>query len=134
MWIVMGAVWLPTGLVSLTIWALLVAVAVWIGSLVHAGIRHQQITRARDAAAPRVAPPSASPMQQRLRGTPAPPPHYDWLHPLLAFVGSLVIAIVVRMFVVEAFKMPSSSMYPGLQIGDHLFIEKLWRSYERGEI
>ena len=126
MWIVMAAVWLPVALISVTIWALVLALAAWIGSLVHAGIRHRQIARAMDAAdAIRVAPRSASHLQRQLRGDPPPPPRYDWLHPLLSFVGSIVIAIVVRMFVVEAFKMPSSSMYPTLQIGDHLFVNKL---------
>jgi signal peptidase I len=38
---------------------------------------------------------------------------------------------------VEGFKIPSSSMYPALIIGDHIFVDKLsprWRPIERGEI
>jgi signal peptidase I len=37
----------------------------------------------------------------------------------------------------EAFKIPSSSMYPTLVIGDHIYVDKLslrWRAPERGEI
>jgi signal peptidase I len=38
---------------------------------------------------------------------------------------------------IEAFKIPSSSMYPTLFIGDHVYIDKLsirWRPPERGEV
>ncbi|MBK7537356.1 MAG: signal peptidase I [Myxococcales bacterium] len=37
---------------------------------------------------------------------------------------AIVIALVLRAFVVEAFKIPSSSMYPTLEIGDHIFVSK----------
>src|SRR5882724_9753033 len=43
----------------------------------------------------------------------------------------------LRGFVVEAFKIPASSMYPTLEIGDHIFIEKvtkLWRDWQRGDV
>jgi signal peptidase I len=36
-----------------------------------------------------------------------------------------VLALTLRAFAVEAFKLPSSSMYPTLEIGDHVFIDKL---------
>ncbi len=51
----------------------------------------------------------------------------------LAFAGSLV----ARFAVLEAFRIPASSGYPTLEIGDHVFVEKLskrWRSPRRGEI
>lgn len=38
---------------------------------------------------------------------------------------------------IEGFKIPSSSMYPTLIIGDHVFVDKLsvkWRAPERGEV
>ncbi|HEY4178891.1 MAG TPA: signal peptidase I [Kofleriaceae bacterium] len=38
--------------------------------------------------------------------------------------AAIMIAIVVRFLVIEAFKIPSSSMYPTLQIGDHIFVNK----------
>ena len=38
---------------------------------------------------------------------------------------AIVIALLLRAFVVEAFKIPSSSMYPALEIGDHIFVNKL---------
>lgn len=41
-----------------------------------------------------------------------------------ALVVALGLALVVMTFVVQAFKIPSGSMIPTLQIGDHLFVLK----------
>lgn len=38
--------------------------------------------------------------------------------------GALFIALLLRLFVVEAFKIPSGSMIPTLEIGDHIFVNK----------
>src|SRR5438067_530033 len=38
---------------------------------------------------------------------------------------ALLVALVIRATVVEAFWVPSGSMLPTIQIGDHLFINKL---------
>jgi signal peptidase I len=45
----------------------------------------------------------------------------DWAE---AIIIALVIALVIRAFIVQAFKIPSSSMEPTLQIGDRLFVNK----------
>ena len=37
---------------------------------------------------------------------------------------AVAVALVLRAFVVEAFKIPSGSMIPTLQIGDHIFVNK----------
>jgi signal peptidase I len=37
---------------------------------------------------------------------------------------AVLIALLLRAFVVEAFKIPSSSMYPTLEINDHIFVNK----------
>jgi len=38
--------------------------------------------------------------------------------------AAILIALALRAFVVEAFKIPSSSMYPTLEVGDHIFVNK----------
>jgi signal peptidase I len=62
---------------------------------------------------------------------------------------AILIALALRAFVVEAFKIPTSSMYPTLEIGDHIFVNKFiyglripwtdvkifdWREPRRGEV
>ena len=38
---------------------------------------------------------------------------------------AVLIALMLRAFVIEAFQIPSGSMIPSLRIGDHLFVNKL---------
>lgn len=45
----------------------------------------------------------------------------DYLEPILIAV---LIALFIRTFVVQAFKIPSSSMEPALLVGDHLMVNK----------
>lgn len=41
-----------------------------------------------------------------------------------AVVIAFLIALVIRTFVIQAFKIPSGSMIPTLQIGDHILVNK----------
>jgi signal peptidase I len=41
-----------------------------------------------------------------------------------AILVALLLAMVIRSFIVEAFKIPSSSMVPTLLVGDHIFVNK----------
>src|SRR5689334_15051815 len=66
-----------------------------------------------------------------------------------SIVAAVLIALALRAIVIEAFKIPSSSMYPTLEINDHIFVNKFiygigipytniklfeWRKPERGEV
>jgi len=68
---------------------------------------------------------------------------------LKAVLWAVLIAVFLRSFVVEAYKIPSGSMLPTLEIGDHIFVNKflygfmvpfttkkflMWRDPIRGEV
>ena len=56
------------------------------------------------------------------------PEEGGWLAETKEFVKAILwafaIAIFLRSFVIEAYKIPSSSMLPTLEIGDHIFVNK----------
>ena len=60
--------------------------------------------------------------------------------PLFAFQWVLVgiaVAVIVRVFVVQVYLVPSPSMQPALQVGDRVAVDKLsgsWRDVRRGDI
>ena len=45
----------------------------------------------------------------------------EWLESLII---ALILALIIRTFVVQAFKIPSGSMKQTLQIGDHILVNK----------
>ncbi len=66
-----------------------------------------------------------------------------------AIIVALVLALIIRTFVVQAFKIPSGSMEPTLEIGDHILVNKFiygtkipftsinllpWKSPQRGDV
>jgi signal peptidase I len=64
-------------------------------------------------------------------------PRADWLAAFIAVGAFIALLITARMFLLEAFKAPASSMYPTLWIGDHFYADKLGprlRGVARGEV
>lgn len=59
----------------------------------------------------------------------APPAKSKFRELAEALVVALVIALVVRTLVLQAFKIPSSSMESTLLIGDHIFVNKFLYGY-----
>jgi signal peptidase I len=47
-----------------------------------------------------------------------------WAEYVWAFGSLIAIVLAVRIFVIEPFKIPSSSMLPTLEINDHIFVSK----------
>jgi signal peptidase I len=107
----------------LSVWLLVLPLAVWIAAV----IRAYPTVRAADRAGART----------------------SVIGIVTAFVLNLAVAIFVRAMAVEAFRIPSSAMEPTLVIGDHLFINKFiygiripftttklleWRKPHRGEV
>ena len=82
--------------------------------------------------------PVAAAVDAYLCGRRAEEPFELW-HTDVAIHLGLVLGtiLVVRTFAVEGFRIPSSSMYPTVQIGDHIFVDKLtprFHAIERGEV
>jgi len=63
-----------------------------------------------------------------------PAPRWLLYVPLLILAAYLIVNIGVRGYLVEAFKIPSASMLPTLQIGDHFFVAKWQRAPRRGDV
>ncbi len=68
---------------------------------------------------------------------------------VMGIAKALAVALLLRLFLVEAFRIPSGSMIPTLMIGDQIFVDKLsygvrfpvvnwlplhWGGYRRGDI
>jgi signal peptidase I len=107
-WLVAGVI--AIALVNVTPWATYLFVAIHVGAAVDAYLVGRR---------------SEQPLRWLARG------------PAALVVAELAISFTMRSFVVEAFRVPSSSMYPTLHIGDHFFIDKLslhWHSPERGDL
>lgn len=72
------------------------------------------------------------------RRAPAPPRPSHWLREiLLVVVIALAVALLLRIFVVQTFFIPSGSMEPTLNIGDRILVDKLsydFHSIHRGDI
>ncbi len=67
----------------------------------------------------------------------APDKAHRWGDTAIVVVLALVIALLLRTFVVQTFYIPSASMEPTLQVGDRIVVDKLsyaFHSVHRGDI
>ena len=49
-----------------------------------------------------------------------------WREIIETILWAIILAVLIRTFVVQAFWIPSGSMLPGLQIGDRVLVAKFW--------
>jgi signal peptidase I len=82
---------------------------------VESGLKSKDLQRVRRGL------PTLDSLVDELIKRPAKSTMRDYVESILAAV---LIALALRAFVIEAFKIPSSSMYPTLEIGDHIFVNK----------
>jgi signal peptidase I len=107
-----GAAWLAgvmiaCALSALTIWALALAFAGWVGAAIDAFVLGYRAHASR------------------LRRTDESPFRWVSASTIAILISTVTCALALRMFVVESFKVPASSMNPTLEIGDHFMISKL---------
>lgn len=108
-------VWIAAAIVAIvvtamTVWGVPLLLAVLVGSMVDAFLRVRR-------------------MPQPIR--------WNGIAAGAVFGGVIVLAIVMRLFVIEAFKFPSSSMEPTFHVGDHIYANKLsirFGSPKRGDV
>ena len=108
-----GAIWLGAAvgacaLVPLTIWAMHLALVIFVAALVDAFVLGYRAKREQI---------------------------FAWLDlpVIFMFIAAVLSMSLLRVFVLESFKVPASSMYPTLEIGDHFMINKL-ASTEPGDV
>jgi signal peptidase I len=65
---------------------------------------------------------------------PAVPPKHATLSAVLLVVVAVLGNTAVRLWVVEAFQIPSGGMVPALVVGDHIFVRKGRRHIARGDV
>jgi signal peptidase I len=80
-----------------------------------------QAVRAKDVAAVRTALPALDAIVDKLSAEVRRSP---WREYVESIGIAILIALLLRAFVVEAFKIPSASMIPTMQIGDFIFVNK----------
>jgi signal peptidase I len=91
------------------------------------------------SAAPTDEPPVASYAPEDAAGeastTGITPKRQHWsLSWLVVIAVAVLVSVLLRVFVVETFFVPSASMEPTLQIGDRILVQKIGFSLQRGDI
>jgi len=67
-------------------------------------------------------PPTSPEVVRRRRGHSSTRNTLEWV---AVIVGAVVVALLIKTFVVQAFRIPSESMVPTLEMGDRVLVNKL---------
>lgn len=57
-----------------------------------------------------------------------------WAETGLLLLGTLLVSVLLKTFVVQVFFIPSASMEPGLMVGDRIMVNKLAGDPQRGDV
>ena len=74
-------------------------------------------------------PPTSPKVVRRRRGHSSTRNTLEWV---AVIVGAVVVALLIKTFVVQAFRIPSESMVPTLEMGDRVLVNKL--SYDAHDL
>ncbi len=74
-------------------------------------------------------PPTSPQVVRRRRGHSSTRNTLEWV---AVIVGAVVVALLIKTFVVQAFRIPSESMVPTLEMGDRVLVNKL--SYDAHDL
>jgi signal peptidase I len=106
MWIVLGLAFGLLAASTFTVWALPLALIVQLAAAIDAGLRYRKLR---------------------------PEIRYNAVAAITVVGVAVLISVLTRWLVIEAFKAPSTSMNPSVVMGDHILVAK-WKTARPGDV